>query len=111
MHGIDRFHGDPRAEAGNTLVVVLLVLFLLTSLGISYVAVTKGEKQIASNEAIGSAAFQNAEAGISEALLRMSSTTNQAAAPHFGLGEPGPFTRRLSTAFRELAGSEGTPVF
>jgi len=92
MHGIDRFYGEPRAEAGNTLVVVLLVLFLLTSLGISYVAVTKGEKQIASNEAIGSAAFQNAEAGISEALLRMSSTTDQAGAPHFGLGEPGPFT-------------------
>ena len=28
-----------------------------------------------------------------------------------GSGEPGPVTRRLSTAFRELAGSEGTPVF
>jgi branched-chain amino acid aminotransferase len=28
-----------------------------------------------------------------------------------GSGEPGPITRRLSTAFRELAGSEGTPVF
>lgn len=93
MRGIGRFHREPLGEAGNTLVVVLLVLFLLTSLGISYVAVTKGEKQIASNQAIGSAAFENAEAGIAEALLRMSSTTNQPGAPHFGLGEPGaPFT-------------------
>jgi len=60
------------SEAGNTLVVVLLVLFLLTSLGISYIAVTKGEKQIAGNQAVGTQAFQNAEAGISEALERMS---------------------------------------
>jgi branched-chain amino acid aminotransferase len=28
-----------------------------------------------------------------------------------GSGEPGPVTRRLSTAFRALAGGEGTPVF
>ena len=28
-----------------------------------------------------------------------------------GSGEPGPVTRRLSAAFRELAGREGTPVF
>ena len=28
-----------------------------------------------------------------------------------GSGEPGPVTRRLSTAFRELAGNEGTRVF
>ena len=60
------------AESGNTLVVVLLVLFLLTSLGISYVAVTKGDKQIAGNQMISSQAFENAEAGISEVLLRMS---------------------------------------
>jgi hypothetical protein len=59
-------------EAGNTLVVALLVLFLLTSLGISYVAVTKGEKQIAGNQLAASQAFQNAEAGISEVLTRMS---------------------------------------
>ena len=40
-------------ESGNTLVVCLLVLFLLTSLGISYVALTKGDKQIAGNQAVG----------------------------------------------------------
>jgi branched-chain amino acid aminotransferase len=28
-----------------------------------------------------------------------------------GSGEPGPITRRLSTAFRDLAGREGAPVF
>ena len=90
MRGIERFDMRPRAEAGNALVVVLLVLFLLTSLGISYVAVTKGEKQIASNQAIDSEAFQHAEAGISEVLLRMSSNTNQAGPPRYGLAEPGP---------------------
>ena len=37
--------GLPNPEAGNTLIIALLVLFLLTSLGVSYVAVTKGDKQ------------------------------------------------------------------
>ncbi|HEX7079046.1 MAG TPA: PilX N-terminal domain-containing pilus assembly protein [Candidatus Eisenbacteria bacterium] len=63
-------------EAGNTLVIALLVLFLLTSLGVSYVAVTKGEKQIAGNQMLGTQAFENAEAGISEALARMSDPTS-----------------------------------
>ena len=54
------------------MIVALLILFLLTSLGISYVAVTKGDKQIAGNQMIASQAFSYAEAGISEALLRMS---------------------------------------
>ena len=62
-------------EAGNTLVVAVLVLFLLTALGVSYVAVTKGEKQIAGNQAVGTQAFENAEAGITEALTRMSDPT------------------------------------
>lgn len=62
-------------EAGNTLVVAVLVLFLLTALGVSYVAVTKGEKQIAGNQAVGTQAFENAEAGITEALIRMSDPT------------------------------------
>jgi hypothetical protein len=64
--------GIRNAEAGNTLVVALLVLFLLTSLGISYVAITKGEKQVAGNQLTSSQAFANAEAGISEVLARMS---------------------------------------
>jgi hypothetical protein len=71
-------------EAGNTLVISLLVLFLLTSLGVSYVAVTKGEKQIAGNQVAGSQAFENAEAGISEVLARMS---NPNAGPTIYLGQ------------------------
>ncbi len=67
---------DP--EAGNTLVVALLILFLLTAVGISYVAVTKGEKQIAGNQLAASQAFQNAEAGISEVLVRMSNSDDGA---------------------------------
>jgi hypothetical protein len=68
------FQGGP--ESGNTLIVALLVLFLLTSLGISYMAVTKGEKQIAGNQLAASQAFQNSEAGISEVLTRMSNPTS-----------------------------------
>jgi hypothetical protein len=60
------------AEAGNALVIALLVLFLLTSLGVSYVAVTKGDKQVAGNQLTSTQAFSNAEAGISEVLARMS---------------------------------------
>lgn len=65
---------DP--EAGNTLVVALLILFLLTAVGISYVAVTKGEKQIAGNQLAASQAFSSAEAGISEVLVRMSNESS-----------------------------------
>lgn len=64
--------GLPNPEAGNTLIIALLVLFLLTSLGVSYVAVTKGDKQVAGNQLTSTQAFSNAEAGISEALARMS---------------------------------------
>jgi hypothetical protein len=60
------------AAAGNVLVMVVLVLFLLTSLGISYVALTKGDRRQAHNPAAGNQAFENAQAGISEALARMS---------------------------------------
>lgn len=65
---------DP--EAGNTLVVALLILFLLTAVGISYLAVTKGEKQIAGNQLTASQAFSSAEAGISEVLVRMSNQSS-----------------------------------
>jgi hypothetical protein len=64
--------GSARPDAGNAMIVALLILFLLTSLGISYVAVTKGDKQIAGNQVTSTQAFSNAEAGISEVLLRMS---------------------------------------
>jgi hypothetical protein len=78
-------------EAGNTLVVAVLVLFLLTALGVSYVAVTKGEKQIAGNQAVGTQAFANAEAGITEALIRMSDPTVTPAIIYLGQ-QPGAYT-------------------
>jgi len=71
-------------EAGNTLIIAVLVLFLLTALGVSYVAVTKGEKQIAGNQAVGTQAFENAEAGITEALTRMSDPTETAGGTYVG---------------------------
>jgi hypothetical protein len=73
MSRIDRSERPGRGpEAGNAMVIALLVLFLLTSLGVSYVAVTKGDKQVAGNQVVGSQAFANSEAGISEVLVRAS---------------------------------------
>jgi hypothetical protein len=59
-------------ESGNALVIALLVLLLLTSAGVTYIAVTKSEKQISGNQLAGSTAFYTAEAGITEGLYRMS---------------------------------------
>lgn len=73
-------------ERGNAMVIALLILFLLTSVGVTYIAVTKGDKQIAGNQAAGSQAFSNAEAGISEALARMSNPT---APPPVYIGQTG----------------------
>lgn len=74
-----------RSDAGNAMIVALLILFLMTSLGISYVAVTKGDKQIAGNQMTAAQAFEYAEAGISETLLRMSDPTEP---PPTYLGQP-----------------------
>jgi hypothetical protein len=65
--------GSHRAgdDAGNALVVSLLVLMVLTSLGVAYVAVTKSEKQIAGNSMRASQALYAAEAGLAEGLHRM----------------------------------------
>ncbi|HEU4764986.1 MAG TPA: PilX N-terminal domain-containing pilus assembly protein [Candidatus Eisenbacteria bacterium] len=60
-----------RSESGNALVVALLVLMVLTSAGVAYVAVTKSEKQIAGNTMTASQAMYAAEAGIAEGLHRM----------------------------------------
>ena len=61
-----------RSEAGNALVIALLVLMVLTSAGVAYIAVTKSEKQIAGNTMTASQAMYAAEAGIAEGLHRMS---------------------------------------
>ncbi|HEX7079047.1 MAG TPA: PilX N-terminal domain-containing pilus assembly protein [Candidatus Eisenbacteria bacterium] len=59
-------------ERGNALVIALLVLMVLTSAGVAFVAVTKSEKQIAGNEMTSTQAMYAAEAGIAEGLHRMS---------------------------------------
>jgi hypothetical protein len=76
MRSICRIPGAAgRNERGNALVVALLILFLLTSVGITYVAVTKGDRQVAGNQQASTMAFANAEAGVAEALHRMSNHT------------------------------------
>ena len=80
-HGINVSSGP---ESGNTLVAALLILFLLTALGVSYVAITKGDKQIAGNQLVGTQAFENAEAGISEVLRRMSDPTEPSPSVYLG---------------------------
>ena len=71
-------------ESGNAMIIALLVLFLLTSVGISYIAVTKGDKQIAGNQMTSAQAFSYAEAGLSEALLRMSDPSATPAGTYIG---------------------------
>ena len=62
-----------RADSGNALVVVLLMLLVLTSAGVAYVAVTKSEKQIAGNQMSAAQALYVAESGITEGIRRMAS--------------------------------------
>ncbi|HKO22793.1 MAG TPA: hypothetical protein VJX91_09055 [Candidatus Eisenbacteria bacterium] len=59
-------------ETGNAMVVALLVLMLLSSAAVAYVAVTKSEKQISGNARIATEAFYTAEAGLTEGIYRMS---------------------------------------
>jgi len=53
------------------MVVALLVLLVLTTAGVAYVAVTKSEKQISGNSMTAAQALYAAEAGITEGLHRM----------------------------------------
>jgi hypothetical protein len=59
-------------ERGNALVIALLVLLLLSSMAAIFVGVTKTEKQISGNNLRDSQSLYVAEAGVSEALSRMS---------------------------------------
>ena len=59
-------------EAGNAMVVALLVLVILSSAAVAFVAVTKSEKQISGNGRIATEAFYTAEAGLTEGIYRMS---------------------------------------
>ena len=59
-------------DAGNAMVVALLVLVILSSAAVAFVAVTKSEKQISGNTRIATEAFYTAEAGLTEGIYRMS---------------------------------------
>ncbi len=59
-------------EKGNALVIAILVLMVLSTMAVAFVAVTKTEKQISGNQLRGSQALYVAEAGIAEGLVRMS---------------------------------------
>ena len=62
---------ETHRESGNAMVVALLVLLVLTTAGVAYVAVTKSEKQIAGNQMSATQALYAAEAGITEGVHRM----------------------------------------
>ena len=79
-------------ERGNALIVALLILFLLTSMGIAYVAITKGDKQITGNQVASTQAFTNAEAGITEVLHRMSNPASTTPGLYIGETPPGTYT-------------------
>ena len=68
----DRVIPARAADAGNAMVVALLVLMILSSAAVAYVAVTRSEKQISGNGVIASEAFYTAEAGLTEGIYRMS---------------------------------------
>ncbi|HET9951052.1 MAG TPA: pilus assembly PilX N-terminal domain-containing protein [Candidatus Eisenbacteria bacterium] len=75
------------ADSGNAMVVALLVLMLFTAAGVTFVAVTKSEKQIAGNQMSSSQAMYAAEAGLSEALARMNNPNSPA---YIGTSTPTP---------------------
>ncbi|MEK7317023.1 MAG: PilX N-terminal domain-containing pilus assembly protein [Candidatus Eisenbacteria bacterium] len=77
----------PASDAGNAMVVALLVLMLMTAAGVTFVAVTKSEKQIAGNQLSSSQAMYAAEAGLSEALARMNNPSDPA---YIGTATPAP---------------------
>ncbi len=68
--------GAARPDAGNVMVVALLILVVLTAAGVTYIAITKSEKQIAGNAMSSSQALYAAESGVTEGLRRMSSPSD-----------------------------------
>ncbi len=59
-------------ERGNALVIAMLVLLVMSSMAAIFVAVTKTEKQISGNNLRDSQSLYVAEAGVAEAVSRMS---------------------------------------
>lgn len=84
--------GQAHGQSGNAMVVALLILLMLTTAGVAYIAVTKSEKQIAGNSMVAAQALYSAEAGITEGLHRMSFPAESAnyigpsGAPYAGWG-------------------------
>jgi Tfp pilus assembly protein PilX len=62
-----------RDERGNVMVGALMMLLLISAMGVSYVALSKTETGIAGSEKRHVQSMFNAEAGVAEALVRMSS--------------------------------------
>lgn len=69
-------------QSGNALVGALLVLLVLTAVGTAYVALSRTETQIAGHERRHVQSMFNAEAGVGEALARMSNSQDTTA--YFG---------------------------
>jgi len=61
-------------ERGNVMVGALLMLLLISAMGVSYVALSKTETSIAGSEKRQVQSMFNAEAGVAEAVMRMSSS-------------------------------------
>ncbi len=72
MNIMRNLESKARSERGNIMVGALLILMVLTAMGMTYVAVTKTETQIAGYERRHVQSMFNAEAGVSEALARLS---------------------------------------
>ncbi len=102
---IQRETGEPRrprarAEAGNAMVVALLVLMLFTAAGVTFVAVTKSEKQIAGNQLSSSQAMYAAEAGLSEAIGRMNNPNDP---DYIGTPTPSPGWGRYLVSEKDVS--------
>ncbi|MDZ4806545.1 MAG: pilus assembly PilX N-terminal domain-containing protein [Candidatus Eisenbacteria bacterium] len=61
-------------ERGNVMVGALLMLLLISAMGVSYVALSKTETGIAGSEKRHVQSMFSAEAGVAEAVMRMSSS-------------------------------------
>ena len=108
--GVRREIGAARADAGNAMVVALLVLVVLTSASVAYIAITKSEKQIAGNAMSSSQALYAAESGITEGLRRMGSQSDSvnyigppgAAVPGWGFSRVCPRRALITALLPEL---------
>jgi len=72
---MDTNHNQARSdERGNVMVGALMMLLLISAMGVAYVALSKTETGIAGSGKRHVQSMFSAEAGVAEALMRMSST-------------------------------------